>query len=102
MDGWRLAANLTGVYGIYCIDLPAGVHHNAISFHLEFFMAHLTVQEVIEKIRQNYPLSQDQRAKGQRAQVMQMEYQPHRPEFYIPRLARCIVNLRFGDLPKES
>jgi hypothetical protein len=65
-------------------------------------MAHLTVQEVIDKIRKNYPLSQDQRAKDQRAQVMRMEYQPHRPEFYIPRLARCIVSLRFGGLTKES
>jgi len=70
-------------------------------------MAHLTVQEVIERIRKNYPLSQDPRAqdpkaKDQRAQVMRMEYQPHRPEFYIPRLARCIVSLRFGGLTKGS
>ena len=56
-------------------------------------MAHLTVQEVIEKIRENYPLSKDGRA-----EVMRMEYQPHRPEFYIPRLARCIASLRFGGL----
>jgi hypothetical protein len=60
-------------------------------------MAHLTVQEVIEKIRKNYPLSKDQRT-----QVIQMEYQPHRPEFYIPRLARCIASLRFGSLTKQS
>ena len=56
-------------------------------------MAHLTVQEVIDKIRKNYPLSKDQRA-----QLMRMEHQPHRPEFYIPRLARCIASLRFGGL----
>jgi hypothetical protein len=56
-------------------------------------MAHLTVQEVIDKIRKNYPLSKDQRA-----QIMRMECQPHRPEFYIPRLARCIASLRFGGL----
>jgi hypothetical protein len=65
-------------------------------------MAHLTVQEVIDKIRKNYPLSQDQRAQDQHAQVVRMEHQPHRPEFYIPRLARCIVSLRFGGLIKES
>ena len=56
-------------------------------------MAHLTVQEVIDKIRKNYPLSKDQRA-----QIMRMEYQPHSPEFYIPRLARYIATLRFGGL----
>ena len=65
-------------------------------------MAHLTVQEVIERIMKNYPRAKDRRGKDQRAQVVRMEYRPHCPEFYIPRLARCIVSLRFGGLTKES
>ena len=66
-------------------------------------MAHLTVQEVIDRIRRNYPLSKDQRTQEQRTQVIRMEYQqPHRPEFYIPRLARCIASLRLGGLSKQS
>jgi len=52
-------------------------------------MPHLTLQEVIERIRKNTPLTNDQRTQPSR-----IEDQPHRPEFYIPRIARRLAESR--------
>ena len=54
-------------------------------------MPHLTLQEVIERINQNYPSVKELRAAENRSQD-----QPHRPEFYVPRITRRLVSLMFG------
>jgi hypothetical protein len=51
-------------------------------------MGHLTLQEVIDRVNSNYPQKND-RVAGVRAEVES----PHRPEFYVPRIARIFVNL---------
>lgn len=56
-------------------------------------MAHLTLQEVIERINRNY----SSLAKEQRARV---EPQAHRPEFYVPRIAIRLAQLRFNAFSK--
>jgi hypothetical protein len=56
----------------------------------ELSMRHLTLQEVIERIRKMEALSKDRRAQDSR-----LEYQPHRPEFYVPRITRRLVGLMF-------
>jgi hypothetical protein len=58
-------------------------------------MTHLTLQEVIERINKNYPLEKESRTQGAR-----MERHPHRPEFYIPRIAMRLVQLRFSGFAK--
>jgi len=58
-------------------------------------MAHLTLQEVIERINKSYPLPKNQRAK-----TVQIETPSHRPEFYIPRIALRLANLKFIGLAK--
>lgn len=57
-------------------------------------MVPLTLQEVIEKIRNE---------KGKRfsfvdgrSQERRIENGPHRPEFYIPRIALRLANLKFS------
>ena len=58
-------------------------------------MTHLTLQEVIERINKNYPVE-----KTSRAQSARIEPYPHRPEFYIPRIAMRLAQLRFSSLAK--
>ena len=58
-------------------------------------MAHLTLQEVIERIKKNAPLTNDQRTQRTR-----IEDQPHRPDFYVPRLARRLAEFRFSGFAK--
>jgi hypothetical protein len=54
-------------------------------------MAHLTLQEVIDKINQKYSSPENRRAKGGRA------VDPlHRPEFYIPRITRRLARFIFS------
>ncbi len=53
-------------------------------------MPHLTLQEVIDRINKNYPSAKalwgdDNRSKDQ----------PHRPEFYVPRITRRLASLMF-------
>ncbi|MGA9814759.1 MAG: hypothetical protein WBQ64_18380 [Terriglobales bacterium] len=54
-------------------------------------MPHLTLQEVIDRINRNYPSAKESRAAENRSQD-----QPHRPEFYVPRITRRLVSLMFG------
>ena len=54
-------------------------------------MSHLTVQKVIEKFNETSPPAKDQRITDNRTTE-----QPHRPEFYIPRITRRVANMVFG------
>jgi hypothetical protein len=56
-------------------------------------MAHLTLQEVIERIDKIRPPGE-----GQRSQSSRMEDLSHRPEFYVPRIVRRLANLRLSDI----
>jgi len=58
-------------------------------------MPHLTLQEVIDRINQNYPSARELRNAGERGRDRTPE-QAHRPEFYVPRLTRRLVSLMFG------
>jgi len=58
-------------------------------------MAHLTLQEVSERISEN-----NLPAKDQRTAAIRVEDQPHRPEFYIPRITRRLAALMFSSLTK--
>jgi len=57
-------------------------------------MAYLTLQEVTERITESNPLAK------QRTQNTRLEDQPHRLEFYVPRLTRRLANLKFSGLTK--
>jgi len=57
-------------------------------------MAYLTLQEVIERIAKSNPLAK------QRTQNTRLEDQPHRLEFYVPRLTRRLANSKFSGLTK--
>ena len=57
-------------------------------------MAYLTLQEVIERINKSYSLAKEQ------TQNTRIEDQPHRPEFYVPRITRRWANLKFSALSK--
>jgi len=54
-------------------------------------MPHLTLQEVIDRINRNYPPAQQSRPAEDRG-----DDQPHRPEFYVPRITRRLLGLMFG------
>ena len=58
-------------------------------------MPHLTLQEVIDRINSNYPSVKASRTDEDRAKDGTPD-QKHRPEFYVPRLTRRLVNLMFG------
>ena len=52
-------------------------------------MAHLTLQEVIDRVNHNYfyySTGEQRRVQGQ----------PHHPEYYVPRMARLFAGLVFG------
>jgi hypothetical protein len=58
-------------------------------------MPPLTLQEVIDRINANYPSAKELRAPADRGKDRTPD-QPHRPEFYVPRVTRRLVNLMFG------
>ena len=55
-------------------------------------MPHLTLQEVIDRINTNYPFRKEEAAARARTDVES----PHRPEFYVPRIARIFASLLLG------
>ena len=55
-------------------------------------MSHLTLQEVIDRINNRYPFRKETNGIGVRTEVES----PHRPEFYVPRLARVFFSLLIG------
>jgi hypothetical protein len=54
-------------------------------------MPHLTLQEVIDRINQNYPSAKRQQRSEDRG-----DEKPHRPEFYVPRITRRLAGLMFS------
>ncbi len=59
-------------------------------------MPHLTLQEVVDRINQRYSPAKDQRAKDRRVNDHSPGNQPHRPEFYVPRITRHLAKLIFS------
>jgi hypothetical protein len=55
-------------------------------------MGHLTLQEVIDRVNSNYPIHKESKAASVRDERDKAE-SPHRPEFYVPRIARIFVSL---------
>jgi hypothetical protein len=55
-------------------------------------MRPLTLQEVIDRINSNSPF----RKETQSPQLRTLVESPHRPEFYVPRLARVFFSLLLG------
>jgi hypothetical protein len=55
-------------------------------------MIPLTLQEVIDRINTNNPFRKD----GQSADLCTRVESPHRPEFYVPRIARVFFSLLLG------
>lgn len=58
-------------------------------------MEHLTLQEVIERIKRSALLANDRRTRR-----IRIEDQPHRPEFYVPRIARRLAEFKFSGFAK--
>jgi hypothetical protein len=56
-------------------------------------MAHLTLQEVVDRINQIYPSVENRRAQAQDDRAID---QKHRPEFYIPRITRRLARFIFS------
>jgi hypothetical protein len=80
---------------IHCIAIPPRQGDTRYISTLELVMPHLTLQEVIDRINQNYPSARELRNAGERGRDRTPE-QAHRPEFYVPRLTRRLVSLMFG------
>src|SRR5260370_33693760 len=57
----------------------------------ENYMAHLALQEVIDRINQVHSPTKDQPTRNDRAKE-----QEHRPEVYIPRITRRLARVIFG------
>jgi len=56
-------------------------------------MAHLTLQEVIDRINQNYSYYSKREPRSARKPV---ESRPHHPEYYVPRVTRLFAGWMFG------
>jgi hypothetical protein len=54
-------------------------------------MAHLTLQEVVDRINQIYSSVENRRAQDGPARDLK-----HRPEFYIPRITRRLARFIFS------
>ena len=58
-------------------------------------MAHLTLQEVMDRITKA-----DSAIKAQRGKSIQLKDRPYQPEFYVPRVTRRLAHLTLGTLVK--
>ena len=56
-------------------------------------MAHLTLQEVIDRVNSNSIYYSTRELKGERNRG---ERRPHHPEFYVPRVTRMFAGFVFG------
>lgn len=56
-------------------------------------MAHLTLQEVIDRVNSNYSYYSARELRGERNGY---ETRRHRPEFYVPRITRMFAGLMSG------
>ena len=66
-------------------------------------MSHLTLQEVLDRINQDrinldYPSAKEPQTADHRDHDHAQE-EPHRPEFYVPRITRRLAGLMFGAHP---
>jgi hypothetical protein len=64
-------------------------------------MMQLTLQEVLERIEKTYSSLKSGRRNpdarvASRSNASTTKHQSHRPEFYIPRIALRLANLRFS------
>jgi hypothetical protein len=55
-------------------------------------MSPLTLQEVIDRINSRIPFRKESQSIAMRPDVES----PHRPEFYVPRIARVFFSLLLG------
>ena len=62
-------------------------------------MAHLTLQEVIDRINQNYSYYSKRELRSARKPV---ESRPHHPEYYVPRVTRLFAGWMFGAFRASS
>jgi hypothetical protein len=56
-------------------------------------MAHLTLQEVIDRVNHNYFHYSKRELRGARNHA---ENQPHHPDYYVPRITRFLAGFMFG------
>ena len=56
-------------------------------------MAHLTLQEVIDRVNKNLSYYSTRELKGERNRG---ERRPHHPESYVPRVTRMFAGIWFG------
>jgi hypothetical protein len=56
-------------------------------------MAHLTLQEVLDRVNHNYFYYSSKQLRGARNWV---ESRPHHPEYYVPRITRFLAGFMFG------
>jgi hypothetical protein len=56
-------------------------------------VAHLTLQEVIDRVNNNLTYYSTHELKGDRNRG---EMRPHHPEFYVPRITRMFSGFLFG------
>ncbi len=55
-------------------------------------MTHLTLQEVIDRINSSDPFNAEKKSSAVHTELES----PHRPEFYVPRIARVFFSLLLG------
>jgi hypothetical protein len=58
-------------------------------------MAHLTLQEVIDRVNGNHFYYSTRKLQG-------VKTRPHHPEYYVPRITRFLAGLMFGAFPAAS
>jgi hypothetical protein len=56
-------------------------------------MAHLTLQEVIDRVNHNHSYYSKKQLRSARKPV---ESRPHHPEYYVPRITRLFAGLMVG------
>jgi hypothetical protein len=56
-------------------------------------MAHLTLQEVIDRVNHNHSYYSKKQLRSARKPV---ESRPHHPEYYVPRITRLLAGLMLG------
>ena len=56
-------------------------------------MAHLTLQEVIDRVNHNHSYYAESQLRSDRKPVSS---RPHYPEYYVPRITRLVAGLLFG------
>jgi hypothetical protein len=62
-------------------------------------VAHLTLQEVVDRVNYNSTFYSTRELKGERNRG---EMRPHQPEFYVPRITRMFAGFMFGTFRAAS